>query len=275
MPEIIQAGRLYKSVAPLYRLIDKNHEFARSKKEFVEVYQDKIVNSYKVAFLENSKNFVSKNEFREFIYDTQDYASKLVRIAKHYGVNKFLVERLAAYLVWNQDYGDHLEDLFGENKYSETMEWIQKMFPEMKSNGTSTLRGIIEGKFQSVKLNSRFFKKVKELFPVFEKYGYALRIHEKKVSDDRTVSIGQFLDETSKYRPEIMSRFKGLGEANAEQLWDTTLNPDTRILIQFTMDDYERTMKEFHILRGKTTKDMQLRKEIMKNYVIDRDDLDN
>ena len=47
-----------------------------------------------------------------------------------------------------------------------------------------------------------------------------------------------------------LSRFKGLGEMNAEQLWDTTMNPANRILLQVTMDNAEKADEVFTLLMG-------------------------
>jgi len=47
-----------------------------------------------------------------------------------------------------------------------------------------------------------------------------------------------------------IQRFKGLGEMNADQLWDTTMNPQTRKLIQVTIDDINMTDKHLQILMG-------------------------
>ncbi|MGV8899502.1 MAG: DNA topoisomerase IV subunit B [Burkholderiaceae bacterium] len=50
-----------------------------------------------------------------------------------------------------------------------------------------------------------------------------------------------------------IARFKGLGEMNAEQLWETTMNPDTRRLLPITLGAFDVTDSEarFHMLMGK------------------------
>jgi len=45
-------------------------------------------------------------------------------------------------------------------------------------------------------------------------------------------------------------RYKGLGEMNADQLWDTTMNPDTRKLRQITLEDTPNETEIFSILMG-------------------------
>ena len=66
-----------------------------------------------------------------------------------------------------------------------------------------------------------------------------------------------------------------VGEANPEQLKETTLDPDNRILVQFTMEDCEKAMKIFNKLQGNKAADKAARKQMMSEYKIDRDDLDN
>jgi DNA gyrase subunit B len=47
-----------------------------------------------------------------------------------------------------------------------------------------------------------------------------------------------------------LQRYKGLGEMNAIQLWDTTMNPDTRILRQVTIDNAAEADRIFSMLMG-------------------------
>ena len=47
-----------------------------------------------------------------------------------------------------------------------------------------------------------------------------------------------------------LQRYKGLGEMNATQLWDTTMNPETRLLIRVMVDDLGQAEKRVSVLMG-------------------------
>lgn len=57
-------------------------------------------------------------------------------------------------------------------------------------------------------------------------------------------------DDRNKQAGVTVSRFKGLGEMDAEQLWETTMNPENRVLIQVKVEDAERADAVFTKLMG-------------------------
>ncbi|MFM9880283.1 MAG: DNA topoisomerase IV subunit B, partial [Burkholderiaceae bacterium] len=61
-----------------------------------------------------------------------------------------------------------------------------------------------------------------------------------------------------------ISRFKGLGEMNAEQLWDTTLNPDTRRLLQVQLGEVNFVQTEALITKLMGKGEAAARRELME-----------
>jgi DNA gyrase subunit B len=69
-----------------------------------------------------------------------------------------------------------------------------------------------------------------------------------------------------------ITRFKGLGEMDPEELWDTTLDPAKRTFAKVTLNDAIQAEKMFRMLMGD---DVEGRREyILKNRIASIDDID-
>lgn len=82
-------------------------------------------------------------------------------------------------------------------------------------------------------------------------------------TDKGAVMIG---DDKIKQAGVTISRFKGLGEMDADQLWETTMNPENRVLVQVQVRDAERADAIFTKLMGD---DVSLRKNFIQSRAKD------
>ena len=204
-PQIVQAGLLYKAVAPLYIINDPKHPYILNKTDYYEYFADKVI---KIVKLYDDKGVVyTPKKFKELIIHNDDYLSALDALVNYYSVHPDIIEFIVQHRVTNK---------------------------------------VTDAKFKTM-------------------------LDDKGKTFDN-VTFGQFMRYVIRYMPVTESRLKGLGEMNDDKMWDSSLNPKTRQLIQLTSDDIERELERFGTLHGK---DSDQRKELMKEYVLDIKDLDN
>ena len=282
-PSIIEAGLLYKVYPPLYLIDDPKHPYARNKEEMIGYYIDTIIERYKVSLDIRKNEKLKKSEFRDLVYDTENYLDELSLIASHYYVNKGLVEVIAYNLLMYaklkkvESYtSEFVTKALNDQKFiTKMMKDIQDIYPEISLFHTNNIHGVIDGKYQAINITPKFLNKVSVFADIYYKYGLYLSYADKFDKEPTHGTIGDFLASATKYTPKIIERYKGLGESNWDVLAQTIMDPSKRILVQLSFSDIERDLKLIELLHGSSMEARRYRKKLMKSYSISRDEIDN
>lgn len=276
---IIEAGKLYKVYSPLYHLKDKENPYVQSRGKLIGIFQKKVAKTYDIK-VKGMKEYFPKEIKKKFIEETYSYKDNLQHAAEQCGnINKKFVEIVAYHLIVHgkvrgkDDYDDFKEVLKDQKFIRDLMNDLQKDFPEAWVEDDS-ITAIVNRQKIKLKLNWRFVQKIEDLIPVLYEYGIKLTIKTKDKEEDMYLS--DFLDRAfNKLMPEIIIRYKGLAELNSEDIYKTTMDINNRYSVQYTIEDVKRDIEIFNITHGMGASDVAKRAQMMRDFKIDREDLDN
>lgn len=107
-------------------------------------------------------------------------------------------------------------------------------------------------------------KKGKQEFYAFDENERDEILKRLKVNGkEETEELVEEMIEESSVKGVTISRYKGLGEMNPEQLWETTMNPETRTILQVTLESAATADKIFETLMGD---DVEPRREFIEKH---------
>lgn len=258
MPKLIEYGYLYIAQPPLYKI----------KKGSSEVYvkNEQALQNYIIQNATNNAILKSKAGDRAGA-DLQDFVVKLTKFSHLISslsrvIPADISENLALARAFDKSWIEDstktkalikkIEKVFGENADEQTT-WSCVITDENDIELIRETRGV-KTNF-SVKKAQLDLPEVAVLEQIAEQIGddfvSALKFirSEEEKSSNRPMELLNIILEAGKKGVSIQ-RFKGLGEMNAEQLWETTLDPSNRTLLQVKIDQFDEADQTFSILMG-------------------------
>jgi len=294
MKEMVDKGYLYIAQPPLFKVgKGKKAIYLKNEKEFNDYVLKRACNKKDIKVGRN-ETMLSEHKLYLFISELSEYYLILSRMEKR-GFQNDLIELLIKQEVENKDFLQNQEKmsnlrtmLIEKKYYVSELNWnyerniyeltVTPPFNENQRQFSTDSAGkdvtpvkigrslIYSNDFQkSIVLGKNIFKYDAPPFLIFNKDNKTdpVFIQDKQ-------SLLTFMITEGKKGLGIQ-RYKGLGEMNPDQLWETTMNPKKRTLLQVKVDDVVESDEIFTILMGEQ---VEPRREFINNNALDVSMLD-
>jgi DNA gyrase subunit B len=285
MPELISNGYLYIAQPPLYKV-------SRNKKD-TYLKDDDAKNEYLLRIAgERVKvgaggNLLDGKQLQELLKKIISYQARIEKLAKRRDARVIDVLVQAAHFLpetlldaagsqaevdkMNASFETRMPDILDQievKRFDDPEHSSKKLVIKTEVNGAPR-ETVIDHAFLSSP-EYRELLTLKEAFKVVGEAPYSVKIGD----DERTArSVQELLtmamDDAQKGLN--IQRYKGLGEMNPEQLWETTMDPNRRTLLQVKVDDAVESDEIFSLLMGEA---VEPRREFIEKNALDVQNLD-
>ena len=282
MPDLIEKGYLYIAQPPLFRVGSrKSGTYLKNEAEYAE-FLVKRISSQKDLYLKNEETPLAEDEFYQLLRDMTEYFdavtllkrrefdTDLLQILIKNGVtDKFFLENA-------DNFTQLAKELTAAGYFPSDVEFDEEnQIHEMDVRGGEDKHLVLRvGREILATMDYqrmlRGYEKVKAMdtapFIVMSKQADAKMKHEFDTMDE----LYTFIMQEAKKGISIQ-RYKGLGEMNADQLWETTMNPEKRIMLKVDIADAEKADDIFTLLMGE---EVEPRRNFIQKHALEVSSLD-
>jgi DNA gyrase subunit B len=289
MPELISRGYLFVAQPPLYKVMKGKKElFLKDQRALDEHLMRLGVDRCAVAGSESDpESEIRGNELRSLLEAIRQYEERLGKLARRRDprILDALVQaaRVDETTLLDMDrLNSEVEKVHGwlRERYPEVLAQLKAFRKDDPEHQAKKLvfRTEVNGSPKETVLDHAFlsspeYAELLNLRRTFEALGpapWTVRLEEGERVALRVQDIlAAVLADAS--RGLTIQRFKGLGEMNPEQLWETTMNPDSRTLLQVRVEDAVESDEIFSLLMGEA---VEPRREFIEKNALDVQNLD-
>jgi DNA gyrase subunit B len=258
MPEVIERGYLYIAQPPLFKVTEGKKEiYIKNEEELNRYLMSRATGRCEVVVQRTGKKITDRklSLLLEKIFLFHDLAQRIQKKGTSRVLLNFLLENGIRSKSTFEDKGK-IADLQKRLRKSGfevfDLTWDEEHnlygFEVQETNGGSNLRTQVHWDLIA-SVEYRHLYQIDQEIQGVAPPPYTLMEKGREVTIDQVEGLLQFLNQLGREGLSIQ-RYKGLGEMNPEQLWETTMNPETRTLLKVKVEDAIEADEIFSILMG-------------------------
>jgi DNA gyrase subunit B len=262
MTELVEGGHIYIAQPPLYGVKHgKSLRYLKNEREMEDYLMQRATDGVVVTVEKTGKHY-SGPQLIKLMRGVHEYTTVYAKLNRRLQ-DKRLLDRLLEFVAELSGNGFTLKQLFGDKELlAELGRVLEEIGYEQNiqideehglhclvlENRTSGNKVALSWEFLSSAEWQRLFELYADIIPLakppltVKENGSSVGVNSREELLNYLLALGK--------KDLSMQRYKGLGEMNPSQLWETTMNPETRTLLKVSIDDAVQTDAIFTILMG-------------------------
>lgn len=284
MPQVLEAGKVYAAVPPLFGFKQGKHmKYFTDNQDLAKYGQSMFMKNH--TLLDNKKKPISQKEIIKIFTLNMDYTRNIDILANTLAVNPLLLETVLFEIAKVIDFDmkkqvsmamaqvRELEAITNDDPGVKTLmdsainaaisysllnldfksfrKYIEKKYRFLKvmtKDGTIVIQGLVDDLYQYIFINDHTIRICYDMIRHMSNME-----RQEFIMDNTPVTMYTVIKTLDGILPNNIKRYKGLGEQNASELKESTMDPNSRTLIRYTIESAKQEIENIRYIDSNTS----------------------